>query len=256
VVTAVELARRLEVSPKTLRAWLRGQASIGHPLLASHRHNDRWEFTASEADQLEAEYRGPARRQERPLTSNRSTQSRGPGAGHRVTEKWMGEEVETLEDLLRADLRAVCVGINPSPVSTAAGHYYQGRLGQAFYARLRQADLLPVDTDDYEDDALFKEGVGFTDIVKRPTKSEKDVLPEEFDHGRGLLADKLEHFRPKFVIFTFKKTATKLFGPFEGNGYRRELAIGGAEVFVMPGPYERTEIVQSALQNLRIALRT
>ena len=39
----------------------------------------------------------------------------------------MGERVATLEDLLRPRLRAVCVGINPSPVSVEAGHYYRTR---------------------------------------------------------------------------------------------------------------------------------
>jgi TDG/mug DNA glycosylase family protein len=52
---------------------------------------------------------------------------------HRVTEKWMGEQVETLEDLLRPGLHAVCIGINPAPASVSAGHYYQGKLGQMFY---------------------------------------------------------------------------------------------------------------------------
>ena len=57
---------------------------------------------------------------------------------HRVTEEWMGQPVETLEDLLRPGLRAVCIGINPAPTSVRAGHYYQGRLGQQFYERLRR----------------------------------------------------------------------------------------------------------------------
>ena len=38
----------------------------------------------------------------------------------------MGNQVQTLADLFRHGLRAVVVGINPSPVSVAAGHYYQG----------------------------------------------------------------------------------------------------------------------------------
>jgi TDG/mug DNA glycosylase family protein len=63
--------------------------------------------------------------------------------GHRVTEDWMGTPVETLEDLLRPGLRAVCVGINPAPDSVRAGHYYQGKLGQQFYGRLRRAGVLP-----------------------------------------------------------------------------------------------------------------
>ena len=44
--------------------------------------------------------------------------------GHRVTEDWMGTPVETLEDLLRPGLRAVCIGINPAPDSVAAEHYF------------------------------------------------------------------------------------------------------------------------------------
>lgn len=43
---------------------------------------------------------------------------------HRVVGDWMDKRVETLEDLLRPGLRAVCVGINPAPVSVAAGHYF------------------------------------------------------------------------------------------------------------------------------------
>ena len=62
---------------------------------------------------------------------------------HRVTEEWMGQQVEPLEDLLRPALRAVCIGINPAPTSVRAGHYYQGRLGQQFYERIRRAGLLP-----------------------------------------------------------------------------------------------------------------
>src|SRR5438874_2082222 len=124
---------------------------------------------------------------------------------HRVQEEWMGEQVTTLEDLLRLGLRAVCVGINPSPVSVEAGHYYQGRLGQGFFARLRGAGVLPASFDGYEDDVAFAAGIGFTDIVKRPTPSEKEVRLEEFVHGRELLEAKLVENKPALVIFTFKK---------------------------------------------------
>jgi hypothetical protein len=56
-VTAPELARRLGVSPKTLRAWLRSQAHAGHPLVAGHERYGRWWFTEPEARQLADEYR-------------------------------------------------------------------------------------------------------------------------------------------------------------------------------------------------------
>jgi len=47
-----------------------------------------------------------------------------------------GQSVETLKELLKPGLRAVFVGINPSPKSVKHGHYYQGKLGKRFWNRL------------------------------------------------------------------------------------------------------------------------
>lgn len=171
-------------------------------------------------------------------------------SGHRATEEWMGEAVETLADLLTPGLRAVCVGINPAPVSVRAGHYYQGRLGQAFLARLRRARLIPIEAQGWEDDVAFANGIGFTDIVKRPTQREADVRSDEYEYGRPLLAKKLEAARPRLVVFSFKKVAERFFGPFSGNGFVPGLRIGRADVFVMPGPYERRENVELRLSEL------
>jgi double-stranded uracil-DNA glycosylase len=162
----------------------------------------------------------------------------------------MGVEVETLEDLLAENLRAVCVGINPSPVSVAAGHYYQGRAGQRFFARLREAGVIPQAADGYEDDTALRAGIGFTDIVKRPTPSAKDVRPDEYRHGRELLETKLERLQPDLVIFTYKKTAEVLFGKFTGNGFMPGLRLAHSDVFVMPGPYESGATARSTLHRL------
>jgi TDG/mug DNA glycosylase family protein len=171
---------------------------------------------------------------------------------HRVIEDWMDEQVETLEDLLRPGLRAVCVGINPAPTSVAAGHYYQGRLGQGFFARLRRAGLLPSGSG-WEDDLAFANGVGFTDIIKRPTASAEELRPEEYAHGKPLLEEKVEVAEPQLVIFTFKKTATILFGSFPGSGFIGE-QIGAAEVFVMPGPFAPRATVEKQLAELHRSL--
>jgi hypothetical protein len=40
------------------------------------------------------------------------------------------------------------------------------------------------------------------------------------------------------------------FGPFSGNGFVPGLGIGRADVFVMPGPYERKENVEARLSEL------
>jgi double-stranded uracil-DNA glycosylase len=112
--------------------------------------------------------------------------------GHRVTVEWMGEQIETLADLFPAEPRAVCVGINPAPHSVEAGHYYQRRHGQRFFAWLRQAGLLDPDSDGFEDDAAVAVGIGFTDVVKRPTPHADLLTTTEKRHGAELLVEKLE----------------------------------------------------------------
>jgi TDG/mug DNA glycosylase family protein len=166
----------------------------------------------------------------------------------------MGEEVETLGNLLRPGLRAICVGINPTPTSVAAGHYYQGRLGRAFYGRLRRAGVLSRESG-WEDDIAFSDGIGFTDIVKRPTAGEREVRRDEFAHGRELLRLKVEAAAPGLVIFTFKKTAQVLFGSIAGNGLISGHSLGGSPIFVMPGPFAARAEVDRRLAELADALR-
>jgi len=175
---------------------------------------------------------------------------------HRVTESWMGADVETLADLLRPGLRAVCIGINPAPTSVRAGHYYQGTLGQKFFSRLRAAGVLSPGRGGWQDDEAFSDGIGFTDIVKRATGNASDVRSEEFAHGRPLLEEKLEHHRPGLALFTFKKAAEKLFGPFAGNGFVPGLQLAHTDVFIMPGPYEAAATVTIRLDELRSYLAT
>jgi double-stranded uracil-DNA glycosylase len=168
---------------------------------------------------------------------------------HRVTKNWMGRPVETLEDLLRPGLRAVSIGINPAPTSVSQGHYYQGRLGQLFYERLRRSGILPR-ARGWEDDLAFEGGIGFTDVVKRPTARASEVRPDEFTHGREALRRKIDAASPQLLIFTFKKAVEALFGPVVGNGLLAGRTFGGAAVFVMPGPYAPRAEVTHRLREL------
>jgi double-stranded uracil-DNA glycosylase len=273
VVTAVDLAKRLDIDPKTFRSWLRRQAAARHALLRTHQHQASWEFTTDEADQLAAEYRqsrgrpglprGPAwsrhipdntaPRASRPRSKQTGPVSEGSytGIGHQIQLVWLGSTVTTLADLLRPGLAAVTVGINPAPVSVAAGHYYQGATGQTFFRRLAAVGLLPPGSG-YEDDRAYAGGVGFSDVVKRPTRSAAEVHPSELTYGRTLLEDNLMSVETRLVIFTFKKAATALLGDFPGHGLLSPAwRIGGARVFVMPGSYERRDRVSRALEELK-----
>lgn len=160
----------------------------------------------------------------------------------------MGVEVETLEDLLRPGLWAVCVGTNPALKSVEAGHYYQGRLGQRHWGRFQSAGLLP-DGSGWEDDRAFAAGIGFTDIVKRPTRSASEVTVAETVHGVRLFRPKVEAANPCVIIFTFKAAAEAVLGRFQGHGFIG-LRVEGAEVFVMPGPYVRRDLGVGAMSTL------
>ena len=257
------MARQLGVTGLQLRNWLRAQASAGHPVLAGHLKWQRWEFTREEADALIREFEGvkPARSSVRRTKAQsgaplRTAQVQHSSAepDHRVVIEWMGEKVETLADLLRPGLKAVVVGINPALISVEAGHYWQGRTGKTLWRRLQEVGLMPEQWEGFEDDAAFESGLGFTDVVKRPTKRADDVRNDEMTVGRRVLEAKLDQADVPLVIFVFKAAAETLLGPLDGNGFVGR-QLGGAKVFVMPGPYEKRERANSVLNTLQQQLR-
>lgn len=161
--------------------------------------------------------------------------------GYQAREDWMGVEYVTLADVLPERPRAMIVGLNPSPVSVAAGHYYQGQVGQRQLRRLASTGLfkLPDGVRTFEEAALESE-VGFTDIVKRPTVGEKDLVAGELEHGRALLAAKLGELDVPLVVCVFRQPVEALLGRSAagGPGLQEARTSWGARVFRMPGPYD------------------
>ncbi|HSV93268.1 MAG TPA: uracil-DNA glycosylase family protein, partial [Desulfobacterales bacterium] len=118
-----------------------------------------------------------------------------------------GLPVETLADIPPEPGRLLFVGLNPSAVSVAAGHYHQGRLGRQVWRRLVAATILPPGTDlDVADDALVAEGHGITDLLKLP--SPRDNADEvTLRAGVGPLWQKVAVWRPGAVVFVYKRAA-------------------------------------------------
>ena len=52
------------------------------------------------------------------------------------------------------------------------------------------------------------------------------------------------------MLFVFKQAATTLLGSFPGNGFIGR-SLAGADVFVMPGPYENAVTAARTLDALR-----
>ena len=84
--------------------------------------------------------------------------------------------MRTLPDHLRKGMKLVIVGCNPTESSVRVGHYYAGR-GNQFWPIMYESGVIPEPLS-YEDDRRMLEfGIGMTDLVKRPTRSQLHAMP-------------------------------------------------------------------------------
>ncbi|MFC4828254.1 uracil-DNA glycosylase family protein [Agromyces aurantiacus] len=162
----------------------------------------------------------------------------------------MGSQILTLADVWPDDPRAMIVGLNPAPESVAAGHYYQGRAGRGQLLKLADTGLFPRPSGPHFEGVALASGVGFTDIVKRPSVGEGDVTKEEIRYGSAQLADKLGSAGMGLVICVFRHPVRALLGTDTGPGLQPTITSWGGRVFRMPGPYDKRENVQRVLQQL------
>lgn len=175
--------------------------------------------------------------------------STAPGlVGHQVVVDWFGRLTLTLADLWPDSCRAVIVGVNPAPRSVAVGHYYQGANGRTALKRLRSVGLLPLGGGGPEDDEAFAAGVGFTDLVKRPTRAATDLSRAELDFGRTRLGDELAAREVPLVVCVFGPAAKAVLGRAVPPGLHYDDA--GRVVFRMPGPYAPGADVAEAMRQL------
>jgi double-stranded uracil-DNA glycosylase len=175
-------------------------------------------------------------------------------SGFRKEEVWMGSVVTTLADVPPRPGGMFLIGLNPAPVSVAAGHYYQGRIGRRLWARLARLGLLDNPRPGSEDEAFAAAGHGLTDVVKRPTRAAEEISEEELRIGAELLRAKVRDWRPDLILFPFKRAAIALLGTSRitaGPGPEFE----GARTFLLSGPYAPTEearrIDQALLEHLK-----
>ena len=60
----------------------------------------------------------------------------------------------------------------------------------------------PLTSDD--DGGLLRHGIGFTNMVSRPTKGSADLTRREIKQGCQVLLEKLQKYRPKVAVFNGK----------------------------------------------------
>ncbi len=153
-------------------------------------------------------------------------------------------ELHTLPDLLAPGLALVFVGLNPSEYSAREGHYFANPRNR-FWTAFNRSALLPAalgrECTPSDDRTLLEHGIGFTDVVKRPTPQGNALKAADYRHWAPLLRGKLLQCQARHVCFhglmAYKaylqyaegEKASPLLGP-QPNG------IGSSAVFVVPNP--------------------
>lgn len=151
--------------------------------------------------------------------------------------------LHTLPDYLAPDLRLLSIGLNPSVPSVAAGYYFanpRNRFWAALNAsRLLDGTLTPSAAAVVQ---LFERaGIGFTDLVKRPTRGAAQLRAADYRDGALRVRDVLTAYRPDFAWF-HGKLAYKQFVHRLGYATNTDawglqpLSIGATRIFVTPNP--------------------
>jgi TDG/mug DNA glycosylase family protein len=137
-----------------------------------------------------------------------------------------------LPDYLRPGLKVVFVGFNPGERSARIGHYYAGR-GNQFWNFLYEAGLTPVRLKPEEDYRLCEFGFGLTDLVKRWSKSSRDLESKDFEMGIPILKAKLLQISPAVIAFNGKTAFERFAGRKAVLGAQRGL-FGNSRIYVLP----------------------
>ena len=150
---------------------------------------------------------------------------------------------ETLPDSLHASLKLLSIGLNPS-LSSLVGGYYFANPRNRFWTALNASTLLSEPVAPGPDSMQYLlecEGLGFTDLVKRPTRGAGELRIKDYRQGAPRLRTLIERYQPRYAWF-HGKLAYKNFVRYGGMdsdgdewGLQRQ-CVGGTRIFVTPNP--------------------
>ncbi len=146
----------------------------------------------------------------------------------------------TLPDYLEEGLDIVLVGLNPSEYSVKAGHYFANPRNR-FWAALNRSGLVGREMTPERDAELLRHGIGFTDVVKRPTRQASGLRTADYRRWAPVLREKLLRYQPRIACFHGVIAYGGYLRHAEGVRERprlglQQLIIGQTRVFVVPNP--------------------
>ena len=155
-----------------------------------------------------------------------------------------------LPDHLSHGLRILFVGINPGLRSSQLGHHYAGHSNR-FWRLLYESGLICTPMSFEDDWRLVDVGMGFTNLVARPTVGIQDLTSQDFQQGRKALVRKIRKYQPK-VIAILGITVARVLEPLtttdsgKKSKFNGPIQVGlqsgllaGARLFVLPNPSGR-----------------
>ena len=152
--------------------------------------------------------------------------------------------MNTLPDAVREGLRAIAVGINPSLPSVRAGFCFANPRNR-FWPALNASRLVDAPLEPGPDSVAVlveRYGIGFTDIVKRPTAGSAELRAREFREGAARLEALVARLEPGVVWFQGAQ-AWRAFARHSGWSVAGKVewgpqphAVCRARIFVTPNP--------------------
>lgn len=156
-----------------------------------------------------------------------------------------GNIIYTLQNILPQNkkLKMLFIGKVPTMNSVNEGHYFQGKQGTMFWNKLKKYRILNVPVGCYEDEHLLEHGYGIIDITKVPRGYGIEPSSSEYKEGAKGISNVIEIYKPKIVVFIYKKVLDKLL-KYAFNidtkshyGFNNNLEnLFGSKVFVFPMP--------------------
>ncbi|MEM7252654.1 MAG: mismatch-specific DNA-glycosylase [Pseudomonadota bacterium] len=159
-----------------------------------------------------------------------------------------------LPDYLCPNLALLSIGLNPSLPSVRSGVYF-GNPRNRFWRALIEAEIVPLNcaatalTPSVLAALLSDRTLGFTDVVKRPTRGVRDLQSADYRRWVPVLCAKLVTYRPNIIWFHGRVAAQQFvrFASFHDESRPvdwppsvewgwQAWRYAGRDVFVSPNP--------------------